>query len=531
MTLTSDLTKAAHTSEIIDIVPDKSLMQKLGKSGYSLGECVAELTDNCIDSLYDSYQTDTAFPKVGIKVEIRPEKGYIQVEDDALGMDYAEAARCFKLAASEKVDRLGTYGLGLKGAALALGAKVTVLTTRPDANSLYRMSLDEDAWGRDPSWMLPLETLPKTARTQHGTVVRIERLRRRNYQQKEIDQVVSELSKRYSVFLKNDLATISVNGKICRPSTPELFQNKRFEFEVGVTGGTLTGWYGFLERGSQTGQYGFDTFWHNRMITEHDKFGFTQHPTLARLIGEVHMNHVPPQITKRGWQTDSAEYVEAHAFFTKFLETQGVIRRARELSAQAKITPRVKATVETYLDAVAHALRSTEVTSLYPYEPNASQQGAGGGTTHDVDGSSQRLEIEVEKREKGNTTGSRPLGDGTRTRTPIKTHVTQRIVRVSGKNYRFNHEYRNLGIEGPYKDWVLGTNETVEVYSNMDFPSYETTNDLAYYAVCHVAEALAEFICAGPERTFGQVQDLQLGQVHNLRDTILRQAGRIQAQL
>ena len=404
---------------------------------------------------------------------------------------------------------------------MALGEQVVLLTGQAGNQNWYRMCLDEKQWLSQPDWKLPLELVSKKNPQLHGTIVRITKLRRARYRPAEIEHIVDDFSKRYSAFLKEKMISIYVNKMKCAYKQPELLDDRKNGFNVNITGGFISGWYGFLKRGSQVGQYGFDTFWHNRLITQYDKIGFTPHPTFARLVGAIHMDHVPVQTTKRGWQTDSPEYVEAIEELHKFLEAEGILRRARELSAQAKITKQVKDKVDEYLDSLANAMTSPDVLAMCPQDPVSPSSGPDGKEVSES-GVREKSMMEVEKRNLKTEQGTSLPGDSTNTRTPTVTHKVERVVRIGGRRYRFEHDFRDLGEDQSYKEWILQNEKIVQVYTNTAFPAYDTTNDLAFYAVNSVAESLAEFIVG---------KKVEYESVNRLKDTILRKAGEIQSQI
>lgn len=517
----------ASSIELTDVTPDKSLMQKIGKGGYSLSECLAELVDNSLQSFNQSLASLDPPSGVTIRVTIQPAEDMVRIEDDAQGMTHDLARTCFRLGASTWADTengLGLYGIGLKGATMALGRSVVLITSTRGDSHYYRVRLDEQEWQHDTTaWQLPVETVPKTDRQEHGTLIEVRRLRRTHYSRQEIERLREDFGRRYAPFLKQSRLTLVVNGTSCTYQPPELLDNAMHRFEIPVATGKLVGWYGFLVRGSQILQYGFDTFRHGRLITQWDKIGFTPHPTHARLVGEIHMDHVPVQTNKRGWLQDSQEYVEAVESLARYLEEHGVLKKARQLSAQARLTRPVAARVQTYLDSIARALRSPSVLALAPGEPQAS--GTAAGVTRNPNGQIEKAVVTVEQRGAAeNPTPPVPPGtaESARERIPKKVHEVRRIIRVGDREYRFDHDFRDLGTEADYKEWGLRDDQVLQVYTNTSFPAYFATTDLPYYAASHVAEAVAEFMCG---------EDATTRQVNRLKSEILRNASRIHAEL
>jgi len=69
----------------INILPDRSLMPKIGQTGYSVSQAISELVDNSIDAREDG-------KALTVEIHFDNEKGMIEVSDDGVGMDEQTAA-------------------------------------------------------------------------------------------------------------------------------------------------------------------------------------------------------------------------------------------------------------------------------------------------------------------------------------------------------------------------------------------------------------------------------------------------------
>src|SRR5579863_8282989 len=98
----------------INILPDRSLMPKIGQTGYSVSQAIAEMVDNSIDARKEG-------KLLTVEVSLNADKGFVQVSDDGVGMSEDTAANSIRLAHSAKKNKLGEFGLGLKTAATSLG--------------------------------------------------------------------------------------------------------------------------------------------------------------------------------------------------------------------------------------------------------------------------------------------------------------------------------------------------------------------------------------------------------------------------
>src|SRR5665647_3562020 len=111
----------ASTTEIIDVTPDQTLMPKLGKSGYSIPQAIAELLDNAIDARIEGEL---------LHIAVTLKAGEFIVADDGMGMDREGITNSMILGRSSKRDMLGEFGLGLKTACTSLGKSFSVASSK-----------------------------------------------------------------------------------------------------------------------------------------------------------------------------------------------------------------------------------------------------------------------------------------------------------------------------------------------------------------------------------------------------------------
>ncbi len=67
-----------------------------------------------------------------------------------------------------------------------------------------------------------------------------------------------------------------------------------------------------MKDSSQKGYYGLHTYRNNRLIMPFNKVGFSAHPTVARIFGEIHLDFVPVTHNKKSFEIASEK--------NKFLE-------------------------------------------------------------------------------------------------------------------------------------------------------------------------------------------------------------------
>jgi DNA topoisomerase VI subunit B len=129
-------------TEFIDITPDRSLMLKLGNSGYSLDESVAEFVDNSIDAMLE---------KRNLRVDVEINKGRILVKDNGRGMSREEIGNALKLGASKKENQLGKFGLGMKTACLSLG-KCFDIKSSEGKGFVFMAGYNQEKWLNEGRW-------------------------------------------------------------------------------------------------------------------------------------------------------------------------------------------------------------------------------------------------------------------------------------------------------------------------------------------------------------------------------------------
>lgn len=285
-------------TEFINITPHKSIMLKLGQSGYSLTEALAELVDNSLDARK---------PEELLTVAISQKDDEIIIADNASGMDKAEAANSIRLGFSKKQNQLGKFGLGLKTACASLGKTFTIITNK-DNSEKYLLTYDEEDWLKNGSWeRFPLFILEKA--DPSGTQIKIQNL---IVKPDEVawQKVKEEFAKRFSPFLQAGELKLLINHKECLPQQHQLTEEGKKEFSLALpSGNKILGWFGFKLM-DHSDYFGFNTFRRNRLITSYDKFALTRDQKSKQIVGELHMDHVPVTHHKRDWIRESEEFGE-----------------------------------------------------------------------------------------------------------------------------------------------------------------------------------------------------------------------------
>lgn len=146
-------------------------MPKIGQTGYSVSQAVAELVDNSIDAALEN-------KALIVEISFDSDKGVVEVSDDGVGMDESTAANSIKLAHSTKKNKLGEFGLGLKTAATSLGKKFQIFTTQKGSDEEYILEYDEDKWLKNGDWTKhEMKIKSGVDKKRSGTTIRIKDLR------------------------------------------------------------------------------------------------------------------------------------------------------------------------------------------------------------------------------------------------------------------------------------------------------------------------------------------------------------------
>ena len=491
--------------ETIDITPDKSLLPKLGFAGYTAPQAIAELVDNSLDAMVDGKT---------LKISVKISSSEISVADDGTGMTREVFEKAIVPAYSRKQGKLGEFGLGLKTSSLSLGSEFEVISKAKGEEEEYRIVFNEKEWmSKSDGWELPLHRKMRDI-DKHYTVVIIRNLK--VFYPALPNYIRDDLQRRFSPFIQAGMAEIKVNNKSCFVEEPRLIEGTRKQFSIMTKkGDKINGWYGLLQEGSNKGLYGFHTYRRNRMISTYDKIAIGEHPTISRIIGEIHLDHVPVTHNKREFIKESKEYKEAEELLKKeFIE---LLRAARRKASDDSITKDVKSNLKAWQDRIAEAIRSDDFKSYTSRFKNLSQVIAD-------DKGDEKGNPEVEKRnERKESDKERNDPVSTKERTPKKTHNPERrVVRIRGKNVEFTHNYAPLGVKESWKKYTYSPGKLVEIYTNTDFPAFMVTKDKVFYAVIHIAESLAEVMITEANEDMGSANDM--------KELILRKASELRDQ-
>jgi phosphohistidine swiveling domain-containing protein len=287
-----------ETKQYIDISPHRSLMVKVGQTGYSLQEALAELIDNALDAKLEHEK---------LRVHIAINTDSIKIEDNGSGMSEAHARDAIRLGFSDKEGKLGEFGLGLKSATTFLGKSFTLTTTPHNHNNTsYQLHFNEADWLVNGEWAhYPFTTIEGGALSP-GTTIEITGLKI-DIDEASLDKTIYELGARFGPFITHEMMELTINDTPCKPLIPELLDGKH-EVAIEHDGITVSGWWGYQLRGYDKNQFGFSTFRRGRLVTVFDKIGLNANQDIKQIVGELHIDGVDISHHKRSWQTGSDKY-------------------------------------------------------------------------------------------------------------------------------------------------------------------------------------------------------------------------------
>jgi len=297
------------------IPPDKTLMEDIGATSFSLAEAIVELVANSIDA-----RTKGSTLHVDITVDPK----MVIVKDDAEGMKVDVLVQAVRLGV--KMDdilgmrkRKGMYGLGLKTAAASIGRYWAVITRAKGENVEHFLEFDLQKFknsktGSINDWEVEVETRERATDSilgdrDSGTAVIITQLR------DEIPMsgsVLTLLGDAYKPHIESGELEISVNGTLARPTGNNFIQDSQIEFDeiIGEPGKRwhVRGWVALDSKTHNKGDYGFNLYREDQLIETWDKSWFRAHLMTSRIIGEAHIDFMPVNFNKQGFQTQSDEW-------------------------------------------------------------------------------------------------------------------------------------------------------------------------------------------------------------------------------
>lgn len=506
----------------IDILPDRSLMPKIGQTGYSVSQAIAELVDNSIDARRENQV-------LSVDIYLDPNKKMVEISDDGVGMDESTAANSIKLAHSTKKNKLGEFGLGLKTAATSLGKEFQVFTTQNGSDEEYVLEYNEEKWLKSGDWRKH-EMKIKTGvdKKRSGTAIRIKDLRFSIYPNLS-GNIRKDLATRFAPFIENGEVRIKVGTKWCEPEPLELktdyySPDGKEPFRIKLeSGNEVWGWRGLLKKGysGNKGEYGFRIFRRGRLITQYAKIGFNPHPESRQIVGEIHLDHIPVTHNKREFIEESPlwqEIKKEEGIFWNFM--RALVREARTSMRRTQIDQGILDKMAIQKDNIMKAIKKIPELKEYAFPDIKEKVKAKEGEYEGID------LVEIEKRDSRDVVSieEEPVPTDDQIRKPKKNHTRRRyFIWVNGKKFRVEHSFVDLKTEDVLKDKNVDETNGIQVFTNIAFPGFANTKDHVFYGAWNIAEAIAEVMVEKNKKSFEEVM--------KIRDLILKKSAEITCEL
>lgn len=506
----------------ISILPDRSLMPKLGQAGYSVSQAIAELVDNSIDAREEGRV-------LNVEIVLNQDKDLLQIYDDGVGMDEDTAANSIRLAHSSKINQLGEFGLGLKTAATSLGKGFQISTTQKKSDKEYVLSYDEDEWLKKGDWTKhEMKIKNGVDKNKSGTSITINKLKFKIYPNLS-GKIREDLATRFAPYIENGEAIIKVGSKICAPVQLDLKtdycpSDGKEQFRKKLeSGNEVYGWRGLLKKGSDKGEYGFRVFRRGRLIMQFAKLGFNPHPEARQIVGEIHLDHVPVTHNKREFIQESPLYQEIIAengIFWNFMRE--IVREARSSMRRTQIDQGILDKMEIQKDNIMKAIKKIPQLKEYAF-PGFQEKIKG-----DASNNEGIAEVDKEKRDAAEndvvTIVEHPIDQGKHDRRFKKSHIRRSyFITVNGKKFKVDHSFVDLKTDDVLKDKTIDEKDGIQVFTNISFPGFANTKDHVFYGAWNIAEAIAEVMVEMNKRPAEEIM--------KIRDLILKKSSEITREL
>jgi len=147
----------------IDVAPTPEIYNSMNRSGYKWTQAVLDVVDNSVDAIRSRYDKD-GFKEGKVVVKACQnlsatggERRFLQkivIADNGCGMspDLLKAIFCLGESSKRGTDALGTFGMGLKTAGFALGARITAISRETGDSILYMAACDQEVQMQTNDW-------------------------------------------------------------------------------------------------------------------------------------------------------------------------------------------------------------------------------------------------------------------------------------------------------------------------------------------------------------------------------------------
>lgn len=446
----------------IDVTPHTSLLKKIGQASFSIWQAISELIANSLEAV-----------PIGEKAEIHihADLERILVVDNGVGMEKEVMIKAVRMAwPMEEICPYGSnskrvFGLGMKTACASLGRWWSVETVPTEGATGYRVAFDLDDWSKRDKWETDLEEIsPSEVKllkgAMSGTVITIRKLKIKPIP----ESLRREISRAYVPHIRSG-DRFYVNEVLLREEPPDLIPNTEVKVDITVEGVQIQGWGALMSKGSLT-NYGFHWYRKGQLIEAFDKSFIPNHPAYRQVIGELHVDKMPVNFTKKGFEKESKEWKQAIAELPEvFQNLLNEAKKTRRQRRKDEWTDKEQQDAMDVMNRVGKSLASTVI---------------------DADGSDDFVLAGVvenfisEQSEK--------------TEQDIRSLATRHPIKVGDQEVRWRHRFACLGEEGPLLDYALERQNELLIVTNLDSPFSQILEDKVVLSMINVAEAISRFL-------------------------------------
>lgn len=453
----------------VSINPDPTLMEDIGAASFTVAEAIVELVANSMDAKVD---------EADIEVKIYIDSSEIRVIDDARGMDGETLAQAVRLGV--KMDKMGKtsgsrkgmFGLGMKTACASLGRRWSVTTRPVDDDKEYYVEFDLEEWTNragDPDfeWEIEIEERDPDedgvlGTKDHGTAIVINELRDYN---PLAGPVLDKLGRAYKGHIESGDA-IKVNGERARPPEYDFIEGSKKEFDIPCGDDEdkrIYGWVALDKKTHNDDYFGLNLYRENQLIEIWNKDWFKVHLMTSRIIGEVHLDFVPPNFYKRGFERQSDEWKAASKTMEDFLEP--VVKASREAS-RGKDPKKFRKAAQGLQRALGDGEPEPESTDGGTEEPDGSTSGGGDG------------------------------GDsGSESQDDEQIQVEDKTITLDGQRLRLSYEMASIADDKLPWDYIYDeTTEELQAILNTNSRLLDESKDHEMVGTLALADCIASFL-------------------------------------
>jgi len=328
----------------IDITPTPRILRTLGDIPFEVWQCVAELSDNSLDSFREQARKGTPVANARVDIHWSSESTptsdrEIIVQDNGPGMsiEHLQNAARAGFSNNDPIHNLGLFGMGFNISTARLGDETIFASATKESTEWVGIKIDFGELVKNQSFTAPVVIFPKTSPDESGTRVIVRQLKEGVFS--DVRRKESSIRKRleviYAPIIEKEGVELYLQGKklrahphcvwgearfVVRRGTPinavqqidrdlgeswfDLLKNRYLsedeaaEFYVKESKGKslpegivkrsrrLKGWIG-IQRYSDTSDFGLDFVRNGRKILVGDKglFGF-ENPDTGSFISE-----------------------------------------------------------------------------------------------------------------------------------------------------------------------------------------------------------------------------------------------------